>query len=136
MERSKSGVPFKGGQEIHILMYIVLIKRCTLLVSLVVGMNLSTSQCPFIFFFCQLKQSITFRLIQCCFCCCFLGNYIYAYYNLNWHVFVLEPDDDVYREVLQSFMKMGSLNANTMVPSPIVANSPPQKRAKVALEYE
>ncbi len=47
---------------------------------------------------------------------------------------MLKSNDDVYKEALQLLMRMASFDANIVVPSPTMANSPPHKRAKIALD--
>lgn len=44
---------------------------------------------------------------------------------LNWHVLVLEPDNNIYREVLQPLVRIVSINAKIVMSSPIMLDSPP-----------
>ncbi len=66
----------------------------------------------------------------------FLYNYIVLVISFGCHVFVLEPNHDVYKEVVKPLVEKARLEVETMVFKYILIDLPFKQRIKIDLDCE
>ncbi len=136
MEKLNRGIMLRGGEEMHESTLKVFIHLFSPLGSLVVTMNSSIGMSFWLFF-------VSFEPIVC------VPSWLKYYFlwlfckklhlkksSIGHNVFVMEPNNDVYEEVVKPFLEKSKLDLEIGVSTQPPPNLPPEKRVWINFDCE